>query len=134
MSTRQELSEAVRGLRDAVAVAERAHDDERGSIEPRGAESVDDGGEVAKIDEAGVEDVAGGEKEIGEGEEIEEEEGEAEARDAGGGRRGGRGVSIRVGARASGPAAGTRREADAVCNAVDEMRMTLPPVSQQTTA
>ena len=30
---------------------------------------------------------------------------------------------------ASGPAAGTKREADAVCIAVDEMRMILPPVS-----
>ena len=35
---------------------------------------------------------------------------------------------------ASGPAAGTRREADAVCIAVEEMRMTLPPVSQHTMA
>jgi hypothetical protein len=87
MSTRQELSEAARGLRDAVAVAERADHDERGSIEPGGAESVDDGGEVAEVDEAGVEDISGGEKEIGEGEKVEEEEGEADARDAEGGRR-----------------------------------------------
>src|SRR5580693_10349975 len=103
MSTRQELSEAVRGLRDAVAVAERTDNDERGSIEPGGAESVDDGGQVAEVDEAGVEDISGGEKEIGEGEKVEEEEGEAEAdaRDAEGGRRGGRGVGVDAGLRAS---------------------------------
>src|SRR6202000_2760524 len=59
----------------------------RGSVEPRGAEAVDDGGEVAEIDEAGVEDVAEGEKEIGEGEEVGEEPSEADARDAGGGGR-----------------------------------------------
>ena len=71
-------------MRDAVAVAEGADDDERGSGEPRGPEAGDDGGEVAEIDEAGVEDVAGGEEKIGEGEEIEEEAGEADARGAGG--------------------------------------------------